>query len=106
MSLGQMLFSFSGRLGRKEFSIYCLFFLITSFILYFLLSEKTADALLFFIFAWPSLAMQVKRLHDLNKSGWYVLLNVVPIVNLIMFVILLVRKGALESNKFGEPILS
>jgi uncharacterized membrane protein YhaH (DUF805 family) len=106
MDLGKILFSFNGRISRKQYIIFFLIAIIISFAFYILFEEKTADILLFVIFLWPSLSIQIKRLHDINKSGWYTLLSIIPIINLIMFVILLVRKGDTTSNKFGDPVLN
>jgi len=46
-------------------------------------------------------SLHVRRLHDTNKSGWWSLLQFVPIVGLFLFVLLL-RKGDNASNTYGE----
>lgn len=45
----------------------------------------------------------VRRLHDLDKSGWLSLLTLVPLVNVIMGIILLFKPGSNEANRFGAP---
>ena len=45
----------------------------------------------------------VKRLHDLNKSGWLWLLGLIPLVNLIFGIYLLFGKGTADSNDYGNP---
>ncbi len=50
--------------------------------------------------ALPLLALQVRRLHDTNKSGWWVLLVSVPVVN-IAYLVWLATKGDVGSNRFG-----
>jgi len=51
----------------------------------------------------PNIFIVIKRLHDLNKSGWYVLVGFIPIINLILFFRLLFSKGINEQNKYGKP---
>ncbi|MFN8578650.1 MAG: DUF805 domain-containing protein [Candidatus Sericytochromatia bacterium] len=104
MSLVETLFSFSGRVSRKQYITFFVTLFFISFIFYMIFSEKTADVLLTILFLCPSVAMQIKRLHDINKSGWYSLLTIIPIVNIIMLVILLIRNGDPSSNKFGDPV--
>ncbi len=59
-------------------------------------------ALLLFVLIWPSLAVQVKRWHDRDKSGWMVLINLIPLVG---FIWTLVECGFLDGtqgpNRFG-----
>lgn len=48
----------------------------------------------------PSLAVTVRRLHDTDRTGWLVLLNCLPILNLVLLVLLCLR-GTPEGNRFG-----
>ena len=55
--------------------------------------------------AVPLLALQVRRLHDTGKSGWWFLLPAVPVVNLA-YVVWLFQKGDEGENRFGpDPCL-
>lgn len=47
------------------------------------------------------LILQIKRLHDINASGWWALLLLVPIVNAIYKLVLLFKKGTPRRNRFG-----
>jgi len=49
----------------------------------------------------PLLYVQVGRWHDLDYSGWLLLLNLVPIINFIAFLALGFLKGQEKSNRFG-----
>ena len=51
---------------------------------------------------WFSLAQGVKRLHDLDKSGWLILLMFVPIVNALFGLYMLFADGTVGSNQYGE----
>ncbi|MBY4865601.1 DUF805 domain-containing protein [Burkholderia anthina] len=53
---------------------------------------------------WSSIAVGVKRLHDIDKSGWWMLLIFVPIVGAIaLFVMNGFIAGTPHANRFGEP---
>ena len=62
--------------------------------------------------AWVSLA--VRRMHDLNKSGWWVLLftvgGMIPIINLAAMVCVIyfyfLKQGDIEENKYGLPSIN
>jgi uncharacterized membrane protein YhaH (DUF805 family) len=45
----------------------------------------------------------IKRLHDLDRTGWWILLMMVPLVNLILGVFLTFRRGQDHANRFGPP---
>ena len=49
------------------------------------------------------LRIQVCRLHDLNSSGWWLLLMFVPFVNIVLFLWLLFRRGDRKVNDYGRP---
>jgi uncharacterized membrane protein YhaH (DUF805 family) len=54
---------------------------------------------------WPAVAVSVKRWHDRNKSGWWVLINLIPIVGALWT---LVENGFLRGtpgpNRFGDDL--
>lgn len=51
---------------------------------------------------WFSLAQGVKRLHDLNKSGWMILLMCIPIVNAVFGLYMLFADGTVGPNQYGQ----
>ena len=53
-------------------------------------------------FLWPSIAIQVKRWHDVDKSGWWVLINLIPVIGTIWALIENgFMSGAPGENRFG-----
>lgn len=104
-----LLFSFEGRISRKPFWMFMLVVIAGSFITTVIdmatTKQETGAASLLFILIvlWPSLAIQVKRWHDRDKSGWWVLINFIPILGPIWA---LVETGFLTgtegSNRFGD----
>jgi len=50
----------------------------------------------------PALALQVRRLHDLNLSGWWLLVDLLPYVGWAMMVVVLLLPGTRGRNRFGD----
>ncbi len=48
----------------------------------------------------PSLAIAVRRLHDIGKSGWWLLISLIPIIGYIWLIILFATKSKPENNKY------
>lgn len=49
----------------------------------------------------PSIAVQVRRFHDQDKSGWFVLLNFIPFVGGIIVLVMMCLEGTAGDNRFG-----
>ena len=108
--------SFEGRASRKE---YWVFVIINIIILlftpaigkgiipreFFYLFNEQDPGLLLFIFylisLFPSIGVGIRRLHDINKSGWWLLLSLVPILGWIALFVMTVLPGTYEQNDFG-----
>ena len=54
----------------------------------------------------PSIGVGVRRLHDLDKSGWWLLVSLIPIVGFIILVFWFVQQGTRAENRFGADPLS
>lgn len=50
----------------------------------------------------PSLAVTVRRLHDIGKSGWNILIFIIPIVGWILLIVWLCQDSDAVTNKYGE----
>ncbi|MDR2080464.1 MAG: DUF805 domain-containing protein [Campylobacteraceae bacterium] len=100
---------FDGRARRKAFGFFTLVSFIISFILAiidrFTLVSIIGVPVLGFIFSLavllPTIAISVRRLHDFGKSGWWALLWLVPILNLILLIILLAADSERGDNQYG-----
>ena len=53
----------------------------------------------------PSIAVAVRRLHDLNKSGWWFWIALIPIVGIIILIVWFCTKGTTGDNQFGPDPL-
>ena len=51
----------------------------------------------------PSLAVSIRRLHDTNRSGWWQLVSLVPLVGGLVMLVLYLLSGTPGANRFGEP---
>ena len=100
---------FKGRASRAEFWWFALFGFVLGFVdgLLFTSTENAFFALLGFsglfqlgVFL-PSLAVTARRLHDTDKSGWWMLLYLTIIGGIVVFIFTLLR-GNEGSNKYGE----
>ena len=109
--------TFSGRAPRSEFWWFMLFLLLANFaigILDALLFGRTADgspvsvlgALFSLAVLLPSIAVGVRRLHDLDKSGWWYLLILIPLVGTLVLIFFFVQKGTEGPNRFGPDPLT
>ena len=50
----------------------------------------------------PSLAVGVRRLHDTNRSGWWLLIAFIPILGALALLVFFVLPGTVGSNTYGE----
>lgn len=57
-----------------------------------------------FIFMYKYWQLQILRLHDLNKSGWYCLLDFIPFYNIYDFFVMNIKKRSIMLNEFDETI--
>ena len=53
----------------------------------------------------PTLAVQVRRLHDLDRSGWWILISLIPLVGAIILLVWACTKGTDGENRFGSDPL-
>ncbi len=92
---------FNGRAKLPEFWWFFLFCFIAAILLEVVSSSVSWIFSLATIL--PSLAVGSRRLHDTNKSGWFQLLWIVPILGWIAMIYLLVQPGDVADNQFGAP---
>lgn len=53
----------------------------------------------------PTLAAGVRRLHDTDRSGWWLLLMFLPVIGAIVLIVFLAQKGTAGTNRFGPDPL-
>jgi uncharacterized membrane protein YhaH (DUF805 family)/DNA-directed RNA polymerase subunit RPC12/RpoP len=107
---------FKGRIGRRVYffgSIFSwLFLVLFIFIIAFLdlLSNETITAIYLFFFYLLfvyiiiiNFSLAIRRLHDINKSGWYLLLSFIPLLGSVFSLYILFKKGDKKINNYGPP---
>lgn len=98
---------FSGRAGRAEFWWYVLANLIIQFVLQLLASATDLFTILLVIYALgvliPGLAVAIRRLHDTGKSGWFLLIGLIPLIGFIVLLVFYISEGDSSPNEYGAP---
>lgn len=54
----------------------------------------------------PALAVSVRRLHDTDRSGWWVLIGLVPLIGAIVLLVFFCQQGTQGDNRFGSDPLA
>ncbi|MBO4435182.1 MAG: DUF805 domain-containing protein [Bacteroidales bacterium] len=91
-------FNFQGKAGLAEYWYFVLFYFIVSVILGIIDSLVGAKNIILYVFMigslLPSLGLTVRRLHDVGKSGWFILVSLIPLIGWIWLIIVLAKKSA------------
>ena len=101
---------FSGRARRKEYWMFVLFqflFAIAAIMLDHLLgtsidgiSNGYISSLLSLALLVPGIAVSVRRLHDVRKSGWFMFIVLIPLVGIIWLLVLDCTEGTPDDNEY------
>lgn len=112
MEPAQIFFSFRGRIGRSTWWLYGmaamlgLGLLITALLRIAGVDPDTSAGAASLLLLWPSLAISVKRWHDRDKSAWWVLVGLIPVIGGLW---LLIENGLLRGtpgpNRYGPDPL-
>ncbi len=104
-------FQFKGRANRSEYWYFVLFniiFAVAAIVADNVLSLTFAESpygIIYSLYALaaliPGLAVTVRRLHDVDKSGWYILISLIPIVGSIILLVALIKEGTRGENQYG-----
>ena len=102
---------FSGRVRRSEYWYFSLFSILFFTVVMILTTQLIyAGAAIFanillligvLIFAIPRLAVSVRRLHDIGKSGWFILFGFILLVGFILLLVFYLTDSEPRTNKWG-----
>ncbi len=102
---------FGGRARRKEYWYFCLFTTLISIVLSVIdnvIGSSNAEAGIGFLSGIytlgvliPSIAVGVRRLHDTNRSGWWLLIALIPLIGAIVLIVFFVFDSNPEENQYG-----
>ncbi len=102
--------NFSGRSTRSDYwwVILCNFLIgfIIGFICGLLQLDQTVSLAISSIYSLaaliPGIALVIRRLHDINKSGWYYFMALIPLAGPIIFLVYMLTDSVNENNQYGE----
>ena len=96
---------FSGRAGRAEYWWFILFMILAVFAFGLVIASVRWFLLPYLLFLLatviPSWALQVRRLHDTDHSGWWVFISLIPFLGGIWLLILMATAGDDAPNRYG-----
>jgi uncharacterized membrane protein YhaH (DUF805 family) len=102
---------FSGRARRTEYWMFALFNIIISIVLNLIGMAVKGGSILAAIYSLavliPALAVGVRRLHDTGRSGWWLLIALIPLIGAIVLIVFMATEGDHGDNAYGpNPKLS
>ena len=129
MKLVNILFSFEGRINRRPLWGFWLFVNAFNLLAFGLAYSRLAQTplpaeltpefirhhfggfdfldLISLTLLWPTFALAIKRAHDRDHSGWFLLLGLIPLLNIWVFVEIALLAGTPGANRFGpDPLPS
>jgi uncharacterized membrane protein YhaH (DUF805 family) len=97
---------FTGRALRSEYWYWILGIVIISVVLS-IIDISIGTQVLSYLFSLatllPGLAVGARRLHDTDRSGWWLLLGLIPLVGAIILIVWFATEGTSGPNRFGGP---
>ncbi len=103
---------FAGRAQRKEYWLFVLINIIITILLSFvdvgvgLYDAESGIGVLSGIYSLaviiPSIAVAARRLHDIDRTGWWLLLGFIPVIGAIALLIMLALDGTPGDNRYGS----
>jgi uncharacterized membrane protein YhaH (DUF805 family) len=104
----QRYIDFTGRATRTEYWMFALFNVIVSIalsIIGYVVAGSNGQSALSSLYSLavllPSLGVSVRRLHDTNRSGWWLLIAFVPVIGIIVLIVFLVQDSDPGENRYG-----
>lgn len=101
--------NFAGRAIRSEYWYWVLFMIVGSIVASIIdavLGIRVFDTIFGLAVLLPSIAIAIRRLHDLDRSGWWVFLNLIPLIGAIVLLVWFCSRGTVGANRFGPDPLT
>jgi len=102
---------FSGRARRKEYWMFFLFNIIIGLVLGLIegivgIAPESDQSILANLYSLavliPGIAVSVRRLHDTDRIGWWLLIGLVPLIGAIVLLVFMVQDSKPGQNQYGE----
>ena len=102
--------TFSGRAQRSAYWWWALFYFIVLIVAEILDSVIFGEVQVLYLIITlalllPTIALGVRRLHDTDRSGWWLLIAFIPLIGAIVLIVFFVQKGTTGPNRFGPDPL-
>jgi uncharacterized membrane protein YhaH (DUF805 family) len=111
----QKYIGFSGRAARSEYWYWVLFLLLLQIVAWLIdmtlfgfntTGVNPIGSILSLATLLPSLAVSIRRLHDIDRVGWWVLLALIPVIGAIVLIYWACLRGTVGANRFGPDPLA
>jgi len=97
--------NFTGRARRQEYWMFSLFHLIAIIVLMVIdnviFGTTVLTGLYLLATLVPAIAVTIRRFHDQDKSGWFVLLGLIPAIGGLILLVFMCFEGTRANNRFG-----
>ncbi len=99
--------SFSGRLSSRDYFARAIA-MQGMIVMFLFMSDTISMSLKIFCYIVAAISFAIwqiqtiKRLHDINRSGWYSMLLLIPIINIFFSFYLMIKRGDKETNVYGK----
>jgi uncharacterized membrane protein YhaH (DUF805 family) len=90
---------FTGRARRQEYWMFILIYMIINIVLA-ILGLEVISALVGLGLLIPSISIAARRLHDTGRSGWWLLIALLPVIGIIVLIVFLAQDGH-DTNDYG-----
>ena len=98
--------TFSGRSRRKEYWMFMLFNILISIVFSLIDTliglNQILSGIYYLVIIIPSIAVAVRRLHDIGKNGWWYFIILIPIIGSIWFFVLMCKDSQYGENQYGR----
>jgi uncharacterized membrane protein YhaH (DUF805 family) len=97
---------FDGRASRAAFWWWVLFVFLVSIaanIIDLAIGAPVFSALAGLGLLLPNISVSIRRLHDTNRTGWWLLIWLIPLIGLIVLLVFYLQRGDDGENRFGPP---
>ena len=97
---------FSDRACRTEYWMFVLFNIVIIIVLAVIEGMLGGPGILANLYSLavliPGIAVSVRRLHDTDKSGWWLLVGIVPLIGSLLLLVFFIQAGTPGSNSYGQ----
>jgi len=97
---------FSGRARRKEYWMFFLFNIIIALVLGFIEGLVGGPGIIGTLYSLavliPGIAVSIRRLHDIGRSGWWLLICLIPIIGPIVVLVFMAQDSKPGDNQYGQ----